>query len=1212
MSNDSESPNEVDGPAAFWILASVALAAVAQPSTGRKKDTALFGGNIDLMRCIPAVCIVDIIFDLVIVCKTISRLFSASEPSRHTRRALPNAAVVVVRLALTTFAVLPQIIKVFSLKGVPATQMCAFIFFLATITSLMIELFGLGPETTGATSEDTDDSINRIAPMALFLQVPFECWIWHNIGYSLDIKLSTDAESLCAWSTSSCILAMAVQVLIWMMAARKPVVAEDSEAAGSLTPFTSDSFSYTISLMVIAMLVSITISKVLGCIGKLMIVCWGRMSLENEVPSTTSVECSTDQENDKEGGESSEPPPKGLLATWMGRIGVFPDRLVVHGLTLHSEVSVNISLTIFNLITTIFYYLVYFDGTDEMEVVGAVAAIVQLVGTAKDAFKYIDGVKGSAEDRQTLFQEVSILQSLVAELDSRISLNLSTGILPPPQLKGPLDQARASLQELMLLLVPPRRSSSTRWVIRDILWRMRWPIKKGSAADLLQRVVRAKDYIVFILQQEIWSSTSIIEQNTALLPAVKRQASHIERGVGNLNLEVDDKLRKDVISWMSPINFFVSQKDILTRYQSGTCESILDSPQINLWILGKGSRLLCSGIPGAGKTIFSALILQHLQQKHSASVGVRIAGVFCNYKEKDLQTPANLLAGIWRQLAYDRSPLSDEVVSLYDANAEKGTRPSFNETASVLTNEINKLSKVFVVIDAIDECGPDIVPSMLRILDIPRVNIVLTSRLPGSGPLASYASLSIQPSTLDLRLYVESRLSESSLMSRHCEKDPSLRDEVVSTITSRAGGMFLMARYHTDLVLGQDSIPRVRQTLISLPHDLNSAYAGILERIYSQEPQKSYRSRQLIAWVLFSTRPLSIEEARCALSVEPGDSSLNQDGLPDLDALLLTCSGIISINTESQCVAFVHQTIAEYLMQAPPVPIPKAHLNIARTCITYLLFDTFSGERCLTDTDLDARLSENLFFLYAAQNWGKHTKLCGEVVADLEPLIKRLLLDMGYRESSLQGLVLPSARYEGYSWTTPKHAPPLWLAAFFGLSATTYLLLCGGGFLTDTEASDGTTALSMAAKFGYTDVMTIVLNRGAELGGSQGAAIPHLEAARYGQTDAVSILLEYGADINGKSSNGRTALHEAVSGGHDTTLTLLNNGADVNAMTINRWTVLHSAVAARQEEFVVQLLHHGATVNTQTSEGETVLHIAASRGFDSIISRLLDAGALSS
>ncbi|KIL84992.1 hypothetical protein FAVG1_11863 [Fusarium avenaceum] len=816
-----------------------------------------------------------------------------------------------------------------------------------------------------------------------------------------------------------------------------------------------------------------------------------------------------------------------------------------------------------------------------MEVVGAVAAIVQLVGTAKDAFKYIDGVKGSAEDRQTLFQEVSILQSLVAELDSRISLNLSTGILPPPQLKEPLDQ--------------------------------------GSAADLLQRIFRAKTYMVFILQQDIWSSTSIIKQNTALIPAMKRQASHIESGVEKLNLEVDGGCltttrltalgMADSSRQITERRHLMDVPDQLLRFSEGYPYSISkrdvrissEFPSDQLVDIGKGKQAVVFR--------YSALILQHLQQKHSASVGVRIAGVFCNYKEKDLQTPANLLAGIWRQLAYDRSPLSDEVVSLYDANAEKGTRPSFNETASVLTNEINKLSKAFVVIDAIDECGPNIVPSILRILDIPRVNILLTSRLPGSGPLASDASLSIQPSTLDMRLYVESRLSESSLMSRHCEKDPSLRDEVVSTITSRASGMFLMARYHTDLVLGQDSIRRVRQALISLPHDLNSAYAGILERIYSQEPHKSLRSRQLIAWVLFSTRPLTIEETRCALSVEPGDSSLNQDGLPDLDALLLTCSGIISINTESRCVAFVHQTIAEYLMQAPPVPMPTAHLNIARTCITYLLFDTFSGARCLTDTDLDARLSENLFFLYAAQNWGKHTKLGGEVVADLGPLIKRLLLDMGYRESSLQGLVLPSARYEGYSWTTPKHAPPLWLAAFFGLPATTYLLLRDGGCLIDAKASDGSNALSIAAKFGYTDVMTILVDRGAELGGCQGAAIPHLEAARYGKTDALSLLLDRGADIDGKPSNGRTALHEAVSGGHDTTLTLLKKGADVNAMTINRWTVLHSAVAARQEEFVVQLLHHGATVNTQTSEGETALHIAASRGFDSIISRLMDANA---
>lgn len=419
-----------------------------------------------------------------------------------------------------------------------------------------------------------------------------------------------------------------------------------------------------------------------------------------------------------------------------------------------------------------------------------------------------------------------------------------------------------------------------------------------------------------------------------------------------------------------------------------------------------------------------------------------------------------------------------------------------------------------------------------------------------------------------------------------------------------------MVRYHMDLVLGQDSVRRVRQALVSLPRDLNSAYAGILERIYSQEPHKSHRSRQLITWILFSTRPLSVEETRCALSVEPEDSSLDQNGLPDLDALLSTCSGIIYINTENQCLGFVHQTIAQYLMQSPPVPIPMAHLSIARTCITYLLFDTFSGGRCLTDLELDARLLQNPFFLYAAQNWGRHTRICEEAAADLEPIIKLLLSDKMRLESSLQGLLLPAARYEGYSCTTPKHAPPLWLAAFFGLPATTHLLLRDRSCLNDFKASDGSTPLSMAAKSGFTDVMTILLDHGAEIRGFRGSAVPLLDAARRGQTEAVSLLLERGGDIHGKSSAGRTALHEAVGGGHGTTLTLLlDKGADANATTRSTWTVLHSAVTACQEEFVSELLQHGATLNTQTYEGETALHIAASRGFDSIISQLMDAGA---
>ncbi|KAK0610750.1 ankyrin repeat-containing domain protein, partial [Immersiella caudata] len=672
-----------------------------------------------------------------------------------------------------------------------------------------------------------------------------------------------------------------------------------------------------------------------------------------------------------------------------------------------------------------------------------------------------------------------------------------------------------------------------------------------------------------------------------------------------------DELRDKIISWMSPINFFVTQREIFSRFKTGTCEAIMGSPQLKLWMLGRGSRLLCCGIPGSGKTIFSALILQHLQDTQSANPDVKVAGIFCDYKETESQTPSNLLAAVWRQLTYDRTRLSDDAVGLYHANGKKGTRPNLSETTSVVTEELNRWQKVFVVIDAADECATGALAVILRVLELPHVNILVTSRTSGAGPFRQYASLSVQPTSLDLKLYVGSRIDESFVLLRHCEKDPSLRGEVIAAVVSKAKGMFLMARYHMDLIVGQDSVRRVRQALMSLPDELNAVYASMLDRVYSLEADRASRSRQLIALILFTTRPLTIDETRCALSIEPGDTCLNENDLPDLDVLLSACGGIIHVSSETQLLSFAHQTLAEYLLQAPPISSQTAHFMIARSCLTYVLFDSFAGGRCRSDDDLDARLRTHPLFLYSAQNWGMHTRTCGEA-PDLHNLLNQLLYEKPkHRESSLQGLLLGPARFDGYSQTTPHQVPPLWLAAFFGLPAATLRLLGvgDGTAMVDSCASDGSTALSVAAKRGYTDVMAVLLDHGADVKTTGAVVVPLLEAAKRGQLEAASLLLQYGADVNARSSNGRSALHEAVVGGKEITALLLEKGADSESQTANFWGVLHSAVVAGDKDIVSQLIKKGASVYATTSDKETALHLAARRGLDSIVSLLLDAGA---
>ncbi|KAJ7826800.1 hypothetical protein B0H14DRAFT_3467462 [Mycena olivaceomarginata] len=70
-----------------------------------------------------------------------------------------------------------------------------------------------------------------------------------------------------------------------------------------------------------------------------------------------------------------------------------------------------------------------------------------------------------------------------------------------------------------------------------------------------------------------------------------------------------------------------------------------------------GQILWCRGIPGAGKTILSSLVIHHLRdQFRDGNIGV--ASIYLNHKETETQTPANLLAGLWKQLVGTNLPLS--------------------------------------------------------------------------------------------------------------------------------------------------------------------------------------------------------------------------------------------------------------------------------------------------------------------------------------------------------------------------------------------------------------------------------------------------------------------------------------------------------------------------------------------------------------------------
>ena len=86
-----------------------------------------------------------------------------------------------------------------------------------------------------------------------------------------------------------------------------------------------------------------------------------------------------------------------------------------------------------------------------------------------------------------------------------------------------------------------------------------------------------------------------------------------------------------------------------------------------------------------------------------------------------------------------------------------------------------------------------------------------------------------------------------------------------------------------------------------------------------------------------------------------------------------------------------------------------------------------------------------------------------------------------------------------------------------------------------------------AAKFGDIAQAREAIKRGARLNSGLNSEALAM-ASMKGYTDIVKLLVENGADVNKKGANGLTALMLASSGGYlDIVEILIKNGADVNA-----------------------------------------------------------------
>lgn len=158
----------------------------------------------------------------------------------------------------------------------------------------------------------------------------------------------------------------------------------------------------------------------------------------------------------------------------------------------------------------------------------------------------------------------------------------------------------------------------------------------------------------------------------------------------------------------------------------------------------------------------------------------------------------------------------------------------------------------------------------------------------------------------------------------------------------------------------------------------------------------------------------------------------------------------------------------------------------------------------------------------------------------------------------------------------------IFAAAILGDDAAMEALLAANRSLITSVSSDGWTPLHLAAHFGKTPVVRLLLSKGADANALSGNAMRNsaLHAAAAGRAaEAGKLLIDHGANVNACQQGGWTPLHAAAQNG-DIAFAglLLEAGASVTIRADNQQRALDLALTKGQQAMVDFLESHGAAL----------------------------------
>ncbi|OCT45627.1 hypothetical protein CLCR_01389 [Cladophialophora carrionii] len=387
----------------------------------------------------------------------------------------------------------------------------------------------------------------------------------------------------------------------------------------------------------------------------------------------------------------------------------------------------------------------------------------------------------------------------------------------------------------------------------------------------------------------------------------------------------------------------------------GTSAWIGDQAVYRQWAEEPSPNVLwCIGKLGSGKTVCTASLVQETIIRYPDAP---VAYFFCSHDDAESLNARVILGSLVRQLL---SFLDQET---FDAIAvpDPSTFDEDDMTTHLLTLLSGSVRQFFVLIDGLDECTEGelgkLFESLHRMLRSRQCFHLFCSSRPDLHPkyrsiLQPQYKVSLSDENPEIAQYIETALRDRLEAGSLSIGDPSIIFSIRDALLKGSQGMFLWVVFQLESICAELTDEAILNALQRLPRDLPETFDRILRKSDREKVCDQALRRKMFALVAAAQRPLTTDELREAISVEPGVTNWESKKLVnDIQKALAGCGSLLIVDEEDFSVRFAHHSVQKYITSASGdptiaayhVPWAAADLIMGEICVTYLnlgIFDT--------------------------------------------------------------------------------------------------------------------------------------------------------------------------------------------------------------------------------------------------------------------------------